>query len=336
MIDIKYNYSLRSHNTFGIDVRAKKFIEYSTAEELVQLIKEGEITSPFLHIGSGSNLLFINDFGGTILHSKIDSIEITHRDNESVSLRVGSGIDWDDFVAYTVNKNWYGLENLSLIPGEVGASAVQNIGAYGVEVKDFIEKVETVDLNGDTCVFTKDDCNYSYRYSIFKDSENKNKIVTHVHYKLSKVEVLNLDYGSIQAALADYDEITLKNVRKAIIKIREEKLPDPKIIGNAGSFFMNPIVDRPHFEQIKKRYPNMPFYELSASQVKIPAGWMIDICGWKGKSLGNAGVHKYQALVLVNRGEATGQEIINLAQAIQKSVFDEFNINIHPEVNFIK
>lgn len=336
MIDIKYNYSLRSHNTFGIDVRAKKFIEYSTAEELVRLIKEGEITSPFLHIGSGSNLLFINDFGGTILHSKIDTIEITHQDNESVSLRVGSGIDWDEFVAYTVNKDWYGLENLSLIPGEVGASAVQNIGAYGVEVKDFIEKVETVDLNGDTCVFTKDECNYSYRYSIFKDSENKNKIVTYVHYKLSKIEVLNLGYGSIQAALADYDEVSLENVRKAIIQIREEKLPDPKIIGNAGSFFMNPIVDREHFEQIKNRYPNMPFYELSATQVKIPAGWMIDICGWKGKSLGNAGVHKNQALVLVNRGGATGQEIINLAQAIQKSVFDEFNINIHPEVNFIK
>lgn len=336
MIDIKYNYSLRSHNTFGIDVRAKKFIEYGTTKELVQLIKEGEIESPFLHIGSGSNLLFIRDFEGTILHSKIDSIEITHQDSESVYLRVGSGIDWDKFVAYTVDQNWYGLENLSLIPGEVGASAVQNIGAYGVEVKDFIQKVETVDLSGDQRIFAKDECNYAYRYSIFKEPENKNKVVTHVHYKLSKIEELNLGYGSIQAALASYGEISLKNVRKAIIQIREEKLPDPRIIGNAGSFFMNPIVDRAHFEQIKERYPNMPFYELSTDQVKIPAGWMIDVCGWKGKSLGNAGVHKNQALVLVNRGEATGQEIINLAHAIQKSVFDEFKINIHPEVNFIK
>lgn len=336
MIDIKKDYSLRSHNTFGIDVRAKKFIEYSTVEELVQLIKKGEIVSPFLHIGSGSNLLFVKDFDGTILHSKIDDIQITRQDKDFVHLRVGSGIDWDEFVAHTVKNNWYGLENLSLIPGEVGASAVQNIGAYGVEVKDYIEQVETVNMDGELRTFTTQECNYSYRYSIFKEPENKNIIVTHVHYKLSKTEVLHLDYGSIQASLAQVGEISLKSVREAIIKIRNEKLPDPSVIGNAGSFFMNPIVDRAHFEQIKERYPNMPYYELSETQIKIPAGWMIDVCGWKGKSLGNAGVHKNQALVLVNRGGATGQEVINLAQAIQKSVFDEFKIKIHPEVNFIE
>lgn len=335
MIKVKTNYSLRSHNTFGIDVRAKKFIEYSTEADLLSVIAEGAIEPPFLHIGSGSNLLFLKDYSGTILHSKIHDIEIIEEDAKSILLKVGSGIDWDEFVAYTVDQNWYGIENLSLIPGEVGASAVQNIGAYGVEVKDVIARVDTISLEGDKQSFSNSDCNYKYRYSIFKEPENKDLIVTYVYYRLSKVERFKLGYGSIQSALAELGNTTLKSVRSAIIKIREEKLPDPSLIGNAGSFFMNPILDRKHFEEIQNRYPNMPFYEIDADHVKVPAGWMIDVCGWKGKTVGNAGVHDKQALVLVNRGGATGEDVINLSQAIQADVQKEFKVDIHPEVNFI-
>ena len=335
MIKIETNYSLRSHNTFGIDVRAKKFIEYSTAEDLQHVIKEGAIELPFLHIGSGSNLLFLGDFEGTILHSKIHDIELVEEDSETVLLKVGSGVDWDEFVDYTVQHNWFGIENLSLIPGEVGASAVQNIGAYGVEVKDVIAQVEAIDLEGKLHRFTNAECQYAYRDSYFKKAENKNLIITHVFYKLSKNEELKLGYGSIQDALKAFGSTNLQNVRKAIIQIREEKLPDPSVIGNAGSFFMNPIVDRSHFESIQARYPNMPFYEIDAERVKIPAGWMIDVCGWKGKSLGRAGVHDKQALVLVNRGGATGKDVMELSKAIQDEVYQEFKIEIHPEVNFI-
>lgn len=335
MIEIKQDYSLRSHNTFGIDVRAKKFIEYSTKEDLLSLIKQGEIVSPFLHIGSGSNLLFLKDYLGTILHSKIMGIEIISEDSSSITIRVGSGVNWDKLVEYAVLQGWYGLENLSLIPGEVGASAVQNIGAYGVEVKDFIELVETIDLNGQLYDYTPEECHYSYRYSIFKEPQNKNIIVTHVHYKLSKVEKYNLEYGSIQKALEKKNKIDLVAVRNAIIEIRESKLPNPEEIGNAGSFFMNPIVTKECFEAIQKEYPNMPFYKISENEFKIPAGWMIDICGWKGKQLGNAGVHSKQALVLINKGGATGEDVQHLSKEIQKDVFNKFKVEIYPEVNFI-
>ncbi|EGJ71220.1 UDP-N-acetylenolpyruvoylglucosamine reductase [Bacteroides coprosuis DSM 18011] len=335
MIEIKNNYSLRSHNTFRIDVRAKKFIEYSSKESLKSLIETGEVVPPFLHIGSGSNLLFLEDYDGTILHSKIEDIDIVEEDEKSLVLRVGSGVNWDELVAYTVSKSWYGLENLSLIPGEVGASAVQNIGAYGVEVKDFIQLVETIDLEGRKRNYSPEECQYAYRYSIFKEKENKNIIVTHVHYKLSKQEQYNLEYGSIQRALSDYEDVNLANVREAIIKIRQTKLPDPEQIGNAGSFFMNPVVDKVHFEKIQKEYPDMPFYRIDEDHIKIPAGWMIDICGWKGKSIGQAGVHDKQALVLINKGTATGSDVLLLSKAIQKDVYQKFGIEIYPEVNFI-
>ncbi len=335
MIKIKTNYSLKTHNTFGIDVRAKKFIEYSTKEALKSLIQEGEVTPPFLHIGSGSNLLFLGNYQGTILHSAIEEISIVEEDDSSIVLAVGAGVDWDEFVAYTVSKEWYGLENLSLIPGEVGASAVQNIGAYGVEVKDLIVRVETIDSKGEEHTFEVADCNYSYRHSCFKEPQNRELFVTHVLFKLSKVEKYNLGYGSIQKALASFDKISLATVRQAIIEIREAKLPNPSEIGNAGSFFMNPVVDRAHFEKIQAKYPHLPHYVISENEVKIPAGWMIDVLGWKGKSVGQAGVHSEQALVLINKGEATGADVVNLAKQIQKDVLDEFNIRIHPEVNFI-
>ena len=289
-------------NTFGLDVEAAVFLEYSSIEELEKLIATGRITSPYLHIGGGSNLLFTGDYKGVILHSRIGGIEVIAEDEEKVSVRVGAGVVWDDFVAYCVDHGWYGTENLSLIPGEVGASAVQNIGAYGVEVKDMISFVETMNIEGVKHVYRMDECEYSYRNSIFKRPEMKQVFVTYVGFILSKKEYYMLDYGTIRQELEKFPKVDLKTLRQVIIDIRESKLPDPKLLGNAGSFFMNPVVSREIFESLREQYPQMPFYEVGIDRIKIPAGWMIDQCGWKGKSLGPAAVHDKQALVLVNRG----------------------------------
>lgn len=328
-------YSLLSHNTFGIDVSAARFLEYASVEELQQQIAQGAVTTPFLHIGGGSNLLFTKDYDGLILHSCIEGIEVTEEDERTVSVRVGAGVVWDDFVAYCVAHGWYGAENLSLIPGEVGAGAVQNIGAYGVEVKDLITAVETVNIQGDQRVYSIEECGYAYRNSIFKRPENKSVFITYVRFRLSKEEYYTLDYGTIRQELGKYPELTLPVVRKVIIDIRESKLPDPKVMGNAGSFFMNPIVSKERLLALQQEYPQIPYYELSDGQVKIPAGWMIDQCGWKGKSLGPAAVHDKQALVLVNRGGAKGSDIIALSDAVRASVREKFGIDIHPEVNFV-
>ena len=298
-------YSLLPYNTFGIDVSAARFLEYTSVEELKKLIVQGAVTTPFLHIGGGSNLLFTKDYDGLILHSRIEGIEVTEEDAHSVSVRVGAGVVWDDFVAYCVEHGWYGAENLSLIPGEVGASAVQNIGAYGVEVKDLITAVETVNIQAEERVYSVGECGYT------------------------------LDYGTIRQELEKYPSLTLSVVRKVIIAIRESKLPDPKVMGNAGSFFMNPIVPKEKLEALQQEYPRIPYYELADGRVKIPAGWMIDQCGWKGKALGPAAVHDKQALVLVNRGGAKGSDIIALSDAVRASVREKFGIDIHPEVNFI-
>ncbi|WP_336527642.1 UDP-N-acetylmuramate dehydrogenase [Bacteroides acidifaciens] len=328
-------YSLLSHNTFGIDVSAARFLEYASVEELQQQIAQGAVTTPFLHIGGGSNLLFTKDYDGLILHSCIEGIEVTEEDERTVSVRVGAGVVWDDFVAYCVAHGWYGAENLSLIPGEVGAGAVQNIGAYGVEVKDLITAVETVNIQGDQRVYSIEECGYAYRNSIFKRPENKSVFITYVRFRLSKEEYYTLDYGTIRQELGKYPELTLPVVRKVIIDIRESKLPDPKVMGNAGSFFMNPIVSKEKLLALQQEYPQIPYYELADGQVKIPAGWMIDQCGWKGKSLGPAAVHDKQALVLVNRGGAKGSDIIALSDAVRVSVREKFGIDIHPEVNFV-
>lgn len=325
----------RIPNTFGLEVKAAAFLDYGSEEELEKLIAAGRITSPYLHIGGGSNLLFTGDYEGVIVHSSIGSIEVTAEDEDAVSVRVGAGVVWDDFVAYCVEKNWYGTENLSLIPGEVGASAVQNIGAYGVEVKDLIRSVETVNIAGVKRVYKQDECRYSYRDSIFKRAEMKQVFVTYVNFRLSKAEHYKLDYGTIRQELELYPEINLHTVRQAIIRIRQSKLPDPKVLGNAGSFFMNPVVTRDVFEALKEQYPSMPFYEMGEGRIKIPAGWMIDQCGWKGKALGPAAVHDKQALVLVNLGGATGADIVALSDAVRASVHLKFGIDIHPEVNFI-
>lgn len=331
------DYSLLPHNTFGMDVKASVFIEYASVEELKEVLSLYVKDNQWLHIGKGSNLLFIGDYSGIILHSAIKGYEVIHEDTKEVVVRVGAGEVWDDFVAMTVENEWYGAENLSLIPGEVGASAVQNIGAYGVEAKDLILGVEAIEVStGKECIFKNEECGYAYRESVFKSSLKYQYLVTHVSYRLKKTPCYHLDYGNIRLELEKQKAcLTLTNVRQAIISIREAKLPDPKLQGNAGSFFMNPVISRKHFEALLVDYPLMPHYEVDAESIKIPAAWMIDQCGWKGKRLGRAGVHDKQALVLVNLGGAVGTEVIALSEAIQKSVYEKFGINILPEVNFI-
>lgn len=331
------DYSLLPHNTFGMDVKASVFIEYASVEELKEVLSLYVKDNQWLHIGKGSNLLFTGDFSGIILHSAIKGYEVIHEDTNEVVVRVGAGEVWDDFVAMTVENEWYGAENLSFIPGEVGASAVQNIGAYGVEAKDLIVGVEAIEVStGKESIFKNEECGYAYRESVFKSSLKYQYLVTHVSYRLKKTPCYHLDYGNIRLELEKQKvRLTLANVRQAIISIREAKLPDPKLQGNAGSFFMNPVISRKHFEALLVDYPLMPHYEVDAESIKIPAAWMIDQCGWKGKRLGRAGVHDKQALVLVNLGGAVGAEVIALSEAIQKSVYEKFGINILPEVNFI-
>lgn len=330
---IKENYSLLRHNTFGIDVKADRFVEYANEEELMRIIPQ--LDKPYLHIGGGSNLLFTSDYHGTVLHSAIIGIEVVSDNSECVHARVGAGVVWDDFVDWAVAHQLGGVENLSIIPGEVGASAVQNIGAYGVEAKDVIESVEVVDLtDASQRVLSNAECRYGYRQSVFKGAWKGRYAVTRVTFRLSKHPVLHLDYGNIRSVLAGKDEPRIEDVRRAIIDIRNAKLPDPNVTGNAGSFFMNPVVSRSAFEKIQQMHPDVPHYDADGG-VKIPAGWMIEKCGWKGKTLGKAGVHDKQALVLVNAGGATGADVLRLCDAICHDVFNQFGVEIHPEVNVI-
>ena len=336
-MEIRENYSLLDHNTFGIDAHCRCFVEYDSAEELMQYLKsDANRHKPLYHIGGGSNLLFLSDYEGTLLHSRICDIQET-----TDGLRAGAAVVWDDFVAYSLAHGWYGLENLSLIPGEVGASAVQNIGAYGAEAKDFITEVECLDLQtGELRTFSNEECCYAYRKSLFKQPEHKNRwAVLHVTYRLSRTFVPRLDYGGIRAELErrhiSPGTLTAEQLRQVVIGIRRSKLPDPAVQGNAGSFFMNPIVPRAQFEQLQSRYPAIPYYNMEDGNVKIPAGWMIEQCGWKGRALGHAAVHDRQALVLVNRGGATGQDILHLCEAVRSDVREQFGIDIHPEVNML-
>lgn len=336
MVDVQ-NYSLLAHNTFGIEVFAKRFVEYSSEEELVAFIESNiHEQQNLFHIGGGSNLLFVSDYDGTILHSAVKGIEVIDEDELTVSVRVGAGEVWDEFVACAVSRDWYGVENLSYIPGEVGASAVQNIGAYGVEAKDFIQYVETVDLNdGSKRVLTNAQCKYSYRKSVFKSEFKGMYAVTHVVFRLSKIFDPVLEYGNIRSCIPANVELTASVLRNTIIEIRKTKLPDPAIQGNAGSFFMNPVVTKAKFETLIKLYPNMPYYQLDSGDVKIPAGWMIEQCGWKGRGFNKAGVHNRQALVLVNLGGASGKDILRLCEAVRVSVNDKFEIELTPEVNIV-
>lgn len=339
--------SLLHYNTFGIEVSCDRLVEYCSCEELCSVLKElNESGQRWLHIGGGSNLLFLNQhFDGVILHSKIKGIEICEETDEDVLLRVGAGEDWDQFVDYCVNHGWYGLENLSFIPGEVGSSAVQNVGAYGVEAGDLIETVEGYYTKGvKASTIDKSDCHYAYRESVFKHELRGEFIVTHVWYCLRKSFRPVLTHAAVSRLLEsqgiDPEHCTALQVRQAVIDVRKAKLPDPKEIGSAGSFFMNPVVPEEKANALLQDYPNMPHYPapLPGSDqkgVKIPAGWLIDQCGWKGKQLGRAGVHPLQALVLINCGGATGNDVKHLAETIQADVKTKFGIDIHPEVLFI-
>jgi len=334
---INQHTSLLPYNTFGIDVNADFFIEYDSAADLQDVLRLDIVKkNKLLHIGSGSNLLFLKDFNGIILHSGIHSINVINEDADSVFLEVGSSMVWDDFVAYCVDNGWGGAENLSLIPGETGASAVQNIGAYGVEVQDLIVRVNAVEIETtDFKTFTKEECRYGYRDSIFKNELKGKYIITTILFRLMKKPVFKLNYQRLEEEVLKNGEVNLENIRQTIIQIRQSKLPDTKITGNAGSFFMNPVISKEQFNSLQSSYPQIPHYFDSETKEKIPAAWLIDQCGWKGKHIGNAGVHEKQALVLVNLGGATGAEIVYLAQQIQKSVKEKFGIELTPEVNYI-
>ena len=336
---IEENYSLLKHNTFEIDAKCRRFVEYETVEEAQQVAEMLTAEEPLLIVGEGSNLLLTADFQGTVVHSAIKGIETAKTAGGDVLLKAGSGETWDDVVACCVENGWQGAENLSLIPGEVGASAVQNIGAYGAEVKDLITVVEAVEIaTGRVCVFDKEACAYGYRDSKFKHEWKNRYLMTYVTYRLKTTNApLNVAYGNIRAELDKQGiaEPTLKQLREVIIAIRQEKLPDPKVEGNAGSFFMNSVVSRDVFESLLKQYPTMPHYHIDEAHEKVPAGWLIDQCGWKGRTVGRAGVHAKQALVLVNRGGATGEEVVNLCKTICQDVEVKFGISIKPEVNII-
>lgn len=336
--------SLLSYNTFGIDQSCKKIYEPETIDELrdiLSIIKD----EPLLIIGGGSNLLLTKDFEGNVLHLNFKGIElvanteyVTAKEQDVVLLRCGASEIWDDVVNYAVEHNYYGIENLSIIPGEVGASAVQNIGAYGVEVKDYIYEIEAIEIStGNKVLIQPEDCDYAYRYSRFKKEWKGKYVVTHVTYKLHTCFTPHIEYGNIKNILRQkgVTNPTALDIRNAIIEVRNAKLPDPKIEGNAGSFFVNPVVSKEIFNRLIEKYPDMPHYHVNENEEKIPAGWLIERCGWKGKSLGRAGVHQNQALVLVNRGGAKGADIVRLCQQIQKDVFEQFGISISPEVNII-
>ncbi len=328
------NYSLKEHNTFGIEARCSRFLEYSTVDEakVVAAILR-ETGDPYIIIGGGSNLLLTRDFEGIVVHSALMGVDI-----DGCRMTCGSGMEWDRVVEMAVEQGLYGAENLSSIPGDVGASAVQNIGAYGVEAKDLIVEVEAIEIaTGLLRTFSNADCQYGYRDSRFKHDWKNQFLMTHVTYALQSTFEPKLDYGNIRAELErkGISNPTAAQLRTVIIEIRNAKLPDPKVMGNAGSFFMNPVVSREKYESLAAQYEGMPHYTIDSNHEKIPAGWMIEQCGWKGRSLGRAGVHDKQALVLVNRGGATGAEVVTLCETIRKDVREKFGIDIHPEVNII-
>ena len=332
------NYSLKEHNTFGIDAKCRRFIEFEDDEEAFEvaaILRKSAL--PYIIIGGGSNLLLTKDFDGIVVRSGVKG-HYFEEDFTCERMTCGSGEVWDDMVATSLQAGYYGMENLSLIPGDVGASAVQNIGAYGVEAKDLILCVWMVEIaTGKPWMIGNEDCEYGYRQSRFKKDWKNRFLITRVTYGLSRTFRPNLDYGNIRQELErrGITEPTAQQLRDIIIEIRNAKLPDPQIEGNAGSFFMNPVVTRQKYEKLATRYPQMPHYKVDFRHEKIPAGWMIEQCGWKGKSLGRAGVHDKQALVLVNRGGATGAEIVALSDAIRQDVKAKFDIDIHPEVNII-
>jgi UDP-N-acetylmuramate dehydrogenase len=338
-LNIQQKISLKPYNTFGIDVTTSEFVEVKSVEELTILCQAFNlIDRKLLVIGGGSNLLLTQSFDGMVIRNAIKGIEILSEDDNYVRVKAMSGEVWNDFVMWTVDRNYGGLENLSLIPGCVGAAPMQNIGAYGVEIKNSCESLEAISIeSGNQEKFSKEECEFGYRESIFKNKLRGKYIIVSVTFKLSKKPVLNTTYGAIKQVLErkGIANPTVKDVSDAVIEIRTSKLPDPKKIGNSGSFFKNPEIPVSQYESLKQQYPDLVGYPAASGLVKVAAGWMIEQCGWKGKRVGNTGAHKDQALVLVNYGNATGEEIWQLALDIQQSVKDKFGVNITPEVNII-
>ncbi|MDR0836451.1 MAG: UDP-N-acetylmuramate dehydrogenase [Tannerella sp.] len=334
---IEQNYSLENHNTFHINAKARWFMEYENEEELLKILHDEYFQECLsLHIGEGSNLLFINDFNGIVFHSQIKGIEILKETSEHVLLRIGAAEHWDDVVAFAVEQGWGGIENLSHIPGEAGAAAVQNIGAYGVEIKDIIESVEAYNqLTFERQIFTKEACRYDYRHSRFKENDQDPYIVTHINIRLLKTPDYKLNYGNLKEKLAG-KEISLQAVREAVIEVRKSKLPEIEEYGSVGSFFMNPYICLAHYEGLKKHYPDMPHYPVNEEVVKISAAWLIEQCGFKGRREGAVGTYSSQALVIVNYGGATGEDVVSYAEKIQKAVKEKFYIDLAPEVKYVQ
>ncbi len=338
MFEVKENVSLKPLNTFGVDAKANYFCQVTHIDQLQELLQTDLFKNEKrMILGSGSNVLFTKDFDGLVVHNATQGIETHSETDETISLRVSSGEIWHRFVVHCVDHNWGGVENLSLIPGTIGAAPIQNIGAYGVEVGEVIEKVEAFDIhNGSLKEFSKDECRFAYRESVFKSDFKEKIFISSVTLRLTKKNHrINTSYGAINDLLVhrNVTHPTIQSVSEAVIKIRREKLPDFTVIGNAGSFFKNPEISAQLFHQLKNSYPSIPHYLSANQQVKVPAGWLIEQCGWKGKKINHVGVHAMQALVLVNFGGANGQEIIALATKIIESVREKFSITLTPEVN---
>ncbi|MFA8299578.1 MAG: UDP-N-acetylmuramate dehydrogenase [Hyphomicrobiales bacterium] len=337
-MEIRKKQSLLNYNTFGFDVEADSFVSIVEDKELVDLFKRDCFQRRHLILGGGSNILFVKDFEGLVIHMANMGISVVEENDSHIYINAKAGENWEEFVEYCINNSWAGVENLSIIPGNIGACSVQNIGAYGVEVKDVISSVEVFDKsNGKYLTLTNDECKFSYRSSIFKTSAKDKYIIVSVTFRLNKSQNTNTSYGSVLGELnsmgVEYPKIS--DVGKAISRIRNKKLPDPKDMGNAGSFFKNPIISVEQAKAIKKEFPNMPEYKISDTEVKLAAAWLIEVCGWKGKKENNVGVHEKQSVVLVHYGEAKGEDLLQLSDKIIKSVKDKFCIELEPEVNII-
>ncbi|MCU0399857.1 MAG: UDP-N-acetylmuramate dehydrogenase [Algoriphagus sp.] len=335
---IQENLSLKAFNTFGIDKKAQFFTRATTIEELKEALTWAkERGLPLVILGGGSNILLTRDVLGLVIKVELQGIEVIQEDENQVLVEVGAGVVWHDWVVYCLEKNWAGVENLSLIPGTVGASPMQNIGAYGVEIKDVFHSLKALNRNTqDLEAFDASACKFGYRESIFKHESKDQYIITSVSFRLSKNPEFQVAYGAIQDVLKEkgIKKLSIQAISEAVIEIRQSKLPDPKELGNAGSFFKNPTIPISQFEMLKTSFPTLPGYEV-AEGIKVPAGWLIEQSGWKGKRIGEVGVHAKQALVLVNYGRGTGEEIKSLSEQVRASVRDQFGIELNPEVNFV-
>ena len=337
-MQIQANFSLKKYNTFGIEAKAKQFVAVHNLDDLKSILENHASDKKFI-LGGGSNMLLTQDIDALVIHVDLKGKRIIKEDDDFVWVESQAGENWHEFVLWTINQNFGGLENMSLIPGNVGTTPVQNIGAYGTEIKDTFVSCEAMNIESQELkTFSKEECNFGYRESIFKQEAKDKYVITSVVFKLTKRNhKINTSYGDITKELENQNVTipTLKDVSNAVIAIRQSKLPDPKELGNSGSFFKNPIISNELFEKVQQKFPEVKFFEVSPTEVKVPAGWLIEHSGLKGYRKDDAGVHKNQALVLVNYGNATGQDILNLSKYVQKTVFDKYGIAIEAEVNVI-